>query len=86
MTQGIAADDDIAPPEFKYEEAMQEVRSIVRSFQDNEVPVDQMFEEAQRGALLLRQGRAKLQRVESDIRREVIGALSEEVSAVSTPA
>lgn len=59
--------EEIAPP-ASYEEAMQELETLVRRLESGEMPLDQLLTGYQRGAALLQFCRDKLQSVEDQIK------------------
>lgn len=69
-----SASADIALP-ASYEEAMQELDSLVRRLESGEMPLDQLLSGYQRGAALLQFCRDKLQAVEDQIKVLDEGAL-----------
>jgi exodeoxyribonuclease VII small subunit len=71
--QSELADSAASAP--SYEDAMQELDSLVRSLESGEMPLDQLLSGYQRGALLLQICRDKLQAVEDQIKVLDEGAL-----------
>jgi len=66
--------EDIALP-TSYEDAMQELETLVRRLESGEMPLDQLLSGYQRGATLLQFCRDKLQAVEEQIKVLDEGAL-----------
>jgi exodeoxyribonuclease VII small subunit len=57
-----------AAPSPSYEDAMQELETLVRRLESGEMPLDQLLTGYQRGAVLLQLCRDKLQAVEDQIK------------------
>jgi exodeoxyribonuclease VII small subunit len=64
--QADAADTAALP--HSYEDAMQELESLVRRLESGEMPLDQLLSGYQRGAALLQFCRDRLQAVEDQIK------------------
>jgi len=62
-------------PSPSYEDAMQELETLVRRLESGEMPLDQLLSGYQRGAALLQHCRDKLQAVEDQIKVLDEGAL-----------
>lgn len=70
-----AASQDAPPLPLTYEEAMQELETLVRRLESGEMPLDQLLSGYQRGAALLQLCRDKLAAVEDQIKVLDDGAL-----------
>lgn len=64
-----------APVPANYEEAMQELETLVRRLESGEMPLDQLLSGYQRGAALLQFCRDKLTAVEDQVKVLEDGAL-----------
>lgn len=63
----VESQDGIALP-LSYEDAMQELETLVRRLESGEMPLDQLLSGYQRGAALLQLCRDRLQAVEDQIK------------------